>query len=64
MQRRTFLLSTAALAVTPAISRAAGPQPLFNGKDLSGWHIVDGPDSAFYVEDGAICASPSSGWPA
>lgn len=64
MQRRTFLLSTAALAATPAISRAAGPQPLFNGKDLSGWHIVDGPDSAFYVEDGAICASPSSGWPA
>lgn len=63
MQRRTFLLGSA-LAVTPAWVHGATPQPIFNGKDLSGWHIVNGPESAFYVEDGAICASPSSIWPA
>ncbi len=63
MQRRTFLMSTA-IAVAPALVRASGSQSIFNGKDLSGWHIVDGPESSFYVEDGAICASPSSGWPA
>lgn len=53
-----------AIAVAPALVRASGSQLIFNGKDLSGWHIVDGPESSFYVEDGAICASPSSGWPA
>jgi hypothetical protein len=63
MQRRTFLL-TAAAAAAPVSIRGASAQPLFNGKDLSGWHIVDGPESAFYVQDGAICASPSSLWPA
>ena len=49
---------------SPLWLRGAASQPLFNGKDLAGWHIVDGPESAFYVEDGAICASPSSIWPA
>lgn len=63
MQRRTFLLSTTAAAM-PALARAANSQPIFNGKDLTGWHIVDGPDSAFYVKDGAIHASQMSTWPA
>ncbi|MCY2965703.1 MAG: DUF1080 domain-containing protein [Planctomycetota bacterium] len=31
-----------------------GAKPLFNGKDLSGWHVVPGSKSKFTVEEGAI----------
>jgi hypothetical protein len=62
MQRRNFLLASAALLAPRALS--AAPSPLFNGRDLSGWHVVDGPQSAFYVADGAICASSASTYPA
>ncbi len=42
----------------------AASAPLFDGKTLDGWTIQEGPESAFYVKDGAICASPSSIFPA
>jgi hypothetical protein len=64
LDRRRFLLSAAALAAAPQVMLGNDRQPLFNGRDLSGWHVRNGPESAFYVSDGAIAASPSSGWPA
>lgn len=42
---------------------AAGPwRPLFNGRDLDGWHVADaGARPAFTVEDGAIRTQPGRG---
>ncbi len=37
--------------------------PIFNGKSLDGWTIQEGPESAFYVDDGAIVVSDSAGFP-
>ncbi|MEZ5399962.1 MAG: DUF1080 domain-containing protein [Bryobacteraceae bacterium] len=37
---------------------------LFDGKTLRGWSIEDGPESAYYVKDGAICGSPTAEFPA
>ncbi|MCS6954557.1 MAG: DUF1080 domain-containing protein [Bryobacterales bacterium] len=36
---------------------------LFDGKTLSGWVIEEGPESAFYVEDGAIVAHAGASSP-
>ncbi len=63
MQRRNFLLASTA-ALLPTFATSASAAPLFNGRDLNGWHLVDGPQSAFYVAEQAICASPASAWPA
>lgn len=63
LRRRSFLLSAAALAL-PRVAPGDDPLPLFNGRDLAGWHVRNGPESAFHVSEGAIAASPSSGWPA
>lgn len=58
MIRRQFL---AAALLT------AQPKPaftsLFDGQTLNGWHVVDGPDSAFFVEDGAIVVSEAANSP-
>jgi hypothetical protein len=60
LSRRTFL----GTAVAPLAARAAaGPQPLFDGRTLDGWTIVDGPRSAFYVDDGAIVVHHGSNFP-
>lgn len=58
--RRAFLASIGAAAL-PA---AEPTESLFNGRDLSGWSIREGPESAFYVAGGAICASAASAYPA
>jgi hypothetical protein len=64
MSRRSFL-SAAAIATTGrALSGAAKPTPLFDGRTLKGWHVREGPESAFYVVDGAIASSVASAWPA
>ena len=63
MQRRDFLFASAAVML-PRMGSGATASPLFNNRDLSGWHVVDGPESAFYVTDNAICATPASTWPA
>ena len=34
---------------------------LFDGRSLDGWTVQDGPESAFYVNDGAIVAHESAG---
>lgn len=60
MLRRVFLASSAAGALSAA---ADGFVPLFNGRDLTGWRVVDGPDSSFFVEDGAIVVSQAGNSP-
>ncbi len=47
-----------------AAQPAAGSTPLFDGKTLGGWTIEQGPESAFYVNDGAIVVHESGGFPA
>ncbi len=65
MNRRGFLRSTSGL---PLFLLQAEPEngfvPLFDGKTLDGWTIQDGPQTAFYVNDGAIVIHESSGFPA
>ena len=61
MNRREFA------AILPGLLAAANdsPQlPLFDGRSLDGWSIVDGPDSSYYVDDGAIVGSPTAEYPA
>src|SRR4051812_33130191 len=62
MTRRHF----AALPLAVALSGAAESQsssPLFDGNTLTGWSIQDGPESAFYVQDGAIVIHEGSNFP-
>src|SRR6476620_1453550 len=64
MNRRTFLSATAAAPMLMAQSDdEAGFTSLFDGRSLAGWAVQDGPESAFYVNDGAIVAHESSGYP-
>jgi hypothetical protein len=67
MTRREFLASTAALTPTVlTLGQGADPQgfvPLFDGSSLAGWSVADGPESAFYVNDGAIVVHESAGFP-
>jgi hypothetical protein len=64
LNRRRFVVSAAAFMTAPRLIGAVGVVSLFNGRDLSGWHVRNGPEAAFYVSEGTIAASPSSGWPA
>lgn len=48
-----FVLIALVLATTPSLSRAEDWQPLFNGKDLTGWRANNDPDS-FTVRDGIL----------
>jgi hypothetical protein len=64
LNRRRFAASVAAFITAPRLIGADGAVSLFSGRDLSGWHIRHGPESAFYVSEGVIAASPSSAWPA
>jgi hypothetical protein len=61
---RRQLLGVLAAAAGSNAWGAIDPAPLFNGRDLSGWSVRNGPESAFYVADNAIVASPSSAYPA
>ena len=56
MFRRQFLTAATLLAQPPYTS-------LFNGRNLDGWQVVDGPESAFYVDDGAIVVSEAANSP-
>lgn len=56
MFRRQFLTASTLLAQPPYT-------PLFNGRNLDGWQVVDGPESAFYVDDGAIVVSEAANSP-
>jgi hypothetical protein len=63
MNRRTFLTAVAASVPASAVPDA-DLVSLFDGKSLAGWTIQDGPDTAFYVEDGDIVIHERAGFPA
>ena len=63
IDRRSLLKGAAMLGVAPAAAAAAsraepaveeGFVSLFDGLTLNGWGVEQGPESAFYVEDGTI----------
>jgi hypothetical protein len=62
MNRRSFL--SAAMAA-PALAGQTHDDytPLFDGRTLRGWVVEEGPESSFYVEDGAIVIHPSASSP-
>jgi hypothetical protein len=65
MDRRTFL---AGAGVAPALMAAQAPDEsgftaLFDGRTLTGWTVQEGPESAFYVKEGAIVVHESAGFP-
>jgi hypothetical protein len=65
MNRRAFL---AAAGAAPLLfgqnADEGGFTSLFDGKSLDGWTVRDGPETAFYVNDGAIVVHESAGFPA
>lgn len=61
MRRRDFVWSTAAAAMMLRADEAA--KPLFDGRSLQGWHIVNGPETAFYVDHGEIVIDQNSNYP-
>jgi len=63
MNRRAFL-NGAAAAPSLAAQSSDNIIPLFDGKTLAGWSVQQGPESAFYVRDGAIVVHESAGFPA
>ena len=63
MTRRDFLATSAAAPALAQTAPEAGFTPLFDGRSLDGWKIVDGPESAFYVDDGAIVVHEGGGFP-
>src|SRR6266550_781808 len=68
MNRRQFLAASASgVALAPAQSQTSGSggfSSLFDGKTVDGWTVREGPESAFYVEDGSIVVHESGGFPA
>lgn len=67
MNRRQFLATSATgVAFAPGQSQIAEPAgftSLFDGQTLNGWRVHQGPESAFYVNDGSIVVHESSGFP-
>jgi hypothetical protein len=66
MTRREILAGAALLPAALADAQESdetGLTPLFDGKSLEGWSVEDGPESAFYVADGAIVVHESGGYP-
>jgi hypothetical protein len=54
---------TPALAAAAAVPPAAAPASLFDGRSLTGWTVADGPETAFYVNDGSIVVHESADYP-
>jgi hypothetical protein len=64
MTRRDFMAAAgAAPAMAQMPSAEEGFTSLFDGRSLRGWNIIDGPESAFYVNDSAILVHEGSGFP-
>ncbi len=69
--KRRDLLSAVPLAFVPAAAaqgienggESDGYTALFDGVSLKGWSIREGPQSAFYVNDGAIVVHEGSNFP-
>lgn len=61
-----MFLTAAALAPAAAAqssSQSSSAAPLFDGKSLAGWTIEEGPETAFFVDDGAIVVHSSADYP-
>lgn len=52
------------LVAVPAGAAEEGFTSLFDGKSLRGWSIREGPETAFYVREGAIVVHEGSNFPA
>lgn len=63
MNRRNFLSATSAFPLFLQAQAEDGFSSLFDGKSLKGWTIQEGPETAFYVDDGAIVVHESCGFP-
>ncbi len=64
MNRRHFIAgASAGMAFLRAQTVEDGFAPMFDAKTLNGWSIQDGPESAFYVNDGSIVVHESGGYP-
>ncbi|WP_238326004.1 3-keto-disaccharide hydrolase [Bryobacter aggregatus] len=59
MTRRQLIVLGGALAA-PVYGQETG---LFDGKSLKGWKIENGPETAFYAQDGEIVVHPGSNYP-
>ncbi len=65
LNRRHFISAAAAVpAFQAAGATSSGTSSLFDGKTLAGWTIQEGPETAFYVDDGAIVVHDSGNYPA
>jgi len=69
MNRRRFLAAAGLAAGAEARGESGGgPEEgfvsLFDGRSLGGWRVREGPESAFYVRDGAIVVHEGSNFPA
>jgi len=56
MNQHRTLISLAALLLSAALCHSAeeGFEPIFNGKDLTGWQGIGGDTSSYYAEDGQL----------
>ena len=63
--RRAFLPTLALLpsAVGAAARDAEGFEPLFNGRDLTGWHVENGPSTAFFADQGDLVVHRGANFP-
>ena len=59
-RRQLIFLPFAGIALP---GQESGFEPLFDGQSLAGWRIENGPESAFYVKEGAIVVHPGSNFP-
>lgn len=64
MTRRNLISGTATALGAAAQTSGAASVSMFDGKGLAGWTVENGPETAFYVNDGAIVAHESAGYPA
>lgn len=66
MLRRTLIrtLPVVPFLNHPALGADGDWTSLFDGSTLHGWSIQEGPESSYFVTDGAIVGSPSAEYPA
>lgn len=63
MNRRVFLGATSAVPLFLQAQAEDGFTSIFDGKTLQGWTVQEGPETAFYVDNGAIVVHESAGFP-
>jgi hypothetical protein len=56
---REIIITLLLFTSTAATAQTQDWQPLFNGRDLTGWRANNNPES-FTVVEGAICTHPLS----